>query len=125
MRNPGVATPAFVMPNNRRTLHVGIVPGSPIVRKQCQSRQRLKIGVASKMVSEASDRAVRKEDAVRHQTKVASHTAVPLGTAKWLGRATSTPGTLPVGKGQGLLMSPTVKAGCYLYCTSYQPFRKT
>ena len=38
---------------------------------------------------------------------VASHTAVPLGTAKWLERAIPTPVTLPLGKGQGLLMSPT------------------
>ena len=38
---------------------------------------------------------------------VASHTAVPLGTAKWLGRATPHTRNLAVGKGQGLLMSPT------------------
>ena len=38
---------------------------------------------------------------------VASHTAVPMGTAKWLVRATPTFYTLPLGKGQGLLMSPT------------------
>ena len=38
---------------------------------------------------------------------VASHTAVPLGTAKWLVRATPTPETLLLGKGQGPLMSPT------------------
>ena len=31
---------------------------------------------------------VSKEDAVKHQTKVASHTAVPLGTAKWLEKNT-------------------------------------
>ena len=28
--------------------------------------------------------AVSKDDAVKHQTMVASHTAVPMGTAKWL-----------------------------------------
>jgi len=33
--------------------------------------------------------AVSKDDAVKHRTKVASHTAVPMGTAKWLVRATS------------------------------------
>ena len=38
---------------------------------------------------------------------VASHTAVPLGTAKWLVRATPHTRNLAVGKGQGLLMSPT------------------
>ena len=32
---------------------------------------------------------------------------MPLGTAKWLERAIPTPVTLPLGKGQGLLMSPT------------------
>ena len=42
---------------------------------------------------------------------VASHTAVPLGTAKWLVRAMPTNKTLPLGKGQGLTMSPTIKAG--------------
>ena len=38
---------------------------------------------------------------------VASHTSVPLGTAKWLGKRHHTPGTLPLGKGQEPLMSPT------------------
>ena len=38
---------------------------------------------------------------------VASHTAVPLGTAKWLVRATPTPETLPLGTGHTQLMSPT------------------
>ena len=38
---------------------------------------------------------------------VASHTAVPMGTAKWLVKATPTHGTLPLGKGHGLTMSPT------------------
>ena len=38
---------------------------------------------------------------------VASHTEKPLGFSKWLDRATPIPGTLPLGKGQGLLMSPT------------------
>ena len=38
---------------------------------------------------------------------VASHTAVPMGTAKWLVRATPTYYTLPLGKGQEQLMSPT------------------
>ena len=38
---------------------------------------------------------------------VASHTAVPLGTAKWLVRATPPFYTLPLGKGQEQLMSPT------------------
>ena len=51
--------------------------------------------------------AVRKEDADRHQTKVASHTAVPMGTAKWLGRTIPTPETLPLGKGHTQTMSPT------------------
>ena len=38
---------------------------------------------------------------------VASHTAVPLGTAKWLVRVTPTPETLPLGKGHTQPMSPT------------------
>ena len=38
---------------------------------------------------------------------VASHTAVPLGTAKWLERATPPFYTLPLGKGQEQPMSPT------------------
>ena len=38
---------------------------------------------------------------------VASHTAAPLGAAKWLGKRYHTPGTLPLGKGQEPLMSPT------------------
>ena len=38
---------------------------------------------------------------------VASHTAVPLGTAKWLVRATPPFYTLPLGKGQEQHMSPT------------------
>ena len=57
--------------------------------------------------SQHGKNAVRKEDADRHQTKVASHTETPLGVSKWLGRPNHTPGTLPLGKGQGLLMSPT------------------
>ena len=80
MRNPGVASQTFVMPNNRRTL-----------------QERITLVMHG----------MQRNDAYRHQTKVASHTAVPLGTAKWLGRTNHTPGTLPLGKGQGLLMSPT------------------
>ena len=38
---------------------------------------------------------------------VASHTAVPMGTAKWLVRATPPFYTLPLGKGQEQHMSPT------------------
>ena len=38
------------------------------------------------MMPEASDngKPMARTDAVRHQTMVASHTVVPLGTAKWL-----------------------------------------
>ena len=43
---------------------------------------------------------VSKDDAVKYQTMVASHTAVPLGAAKWLDRATPPFYTLPLGKGQ-------------------------
>ena len=43
----------------------------------------------------------------RHRTMVASHTETPLGVSKWLGKTNHTPGTLPVGKGQRLPMSPT------------------
>ena len=67
--------------------------------------------------------AVCKEDADRHRTMVASHTAVPMGTAKWLERPNHTPGTLPLGKGQGLLMSPTQGQAILLGATPYQPFR--
>ena len=43
----------------------------------------------------------------RHQTKVASHTAVPMGTAKWLVKMDHTSGTLPLGKEHTQHMSPT------------------
>ena len=63
---------------------------------------------------------------------VASHTAAPIGAAKWLVRATPTPQTLPLGKGQGLLMSPTQGQGrlpkgrlILLGQPSHQPFRRT
>ena len=56
---------------------------------------------------------------------VASHTAVPMGTAKWLERVTPTPGTLPLGKGQGLLMSPTQGQAVIIGAIPYQPFRNT
>ena len=46
---------------------------------------------------------------------VASHTAVPLGTAKWLVRAIPTHGTLPLGKGHGLTMSPTQGQAIFLW----------
>ena len=46
---------------------------------------------------------------------VASHTVVPLGTAKWLERATPTHGTLPLGKGHGLTMSPTQGQAIFLW----------
>jgi len=35
------------------------------------------------------------------------------GYGEMAGKATPIPGSLPLGKGQGLLKSPTVKAGCY------------
>ena len=60
----------------------------------------------------------------RHQTKVASHTETPLGVSKWLGKRHHIPGTLPLGKGQGPLMSPT-QGQAYIIgeATPYQPFR--
>ena len=42
-----------------------------------------------------------------HQTMVASHTAAPLGGCEMAGQSDTTPKTLPLGKGQGLTMSPT------------------
>ena len=36
------------------------------------------------MVLWASDKDSLQNDAFRHRTNVASHTAVPMGTAKWL-----------------------------------------
>ena len=56
---------------------------------------------------------------------VASHTAVPLGTAKWLVRATPHTRNLAVGKGQGLTMSPTQGQANLLGAIPYQPFRNT
>ena len=53
---------------------------------------------------------------------VASHTAVPLGTAKWLDRVTPTPGTLPLGKGQEQHMSPTQGQAVIIGAIQYQPF---
>ena len=53
---------------------------------------------------------------------VASHTVVPLGTAKWLDRATPPFYTLPLGKGHTQPMSPTIKAGYVIGVISYQPF---
>ena len=50
---------------------------------------------------------------------VASHTAVPLGTAKWLERAAPPFYTLPLGKGQEQHMSPTIKAGLYYWGQSH------
>ena len=46
---------------------------------------------------------------------VASHTAAPIGAAKWLERATPTHKTLLICKGQVLTMSPTIKAGLYYW----------
>ena len=69
--------------------------------------------------------AVSKDDAVKHRTKVASHTAVPLGTAKWLVRAIPTHGALPLGKGHGLTMSPTQGQAVIIGAIPYQPFRNT
>ena len=36
--------------------------------------------------SQHGKNAVRKEDADRHRTRVASHTETPLGVSKWLGK---------------------------------------
>ena len=60
------------------------------------------------MMPEASDKGkpMARTDAVRHRTKVASHTAVPMGTAKWLVK--DCPPiiiSLPLGRRHGLLMS--------------------
>ena len=65
------------------------------------------------------------KDADRHRTRVASHTAVPMGTAKWLGKQHHIPGTLPLGKGQEQHMSPTQGQAILLGAIPYQPFRKT
>ena len=45
----------------------------------------------NEMMPEASDKGkpMARKDAVRHQTKEASHTETPLGVSKWLVRATS------------------------------------
>ena len=56
---------------------------------------------------------------------VASHTEKPLGFSKWLDRATPTTETLLLGKGQGLTMSPTIKAGNIIVgCPSTSHFEK-
>ena len=65
---------------------------------------------------------VSTDDAVKHQTMVASHTAVPLGTAKWLERATPPFYTLPLGKGQEQHMSPTQGQAVIIGAIPYQPF---
>ena len=64
--------------------------------------------------------AVSKDDAVKHRTKVASHTAVPMGTAKWLVRATPPFYTLPLGKGQEQHMSPT-QGQAYIKGATFAP----
>ena len=51
---------------------------------------------------------------------VASHTAVPLGTAKWLVRATHTHKTLLICKGQVLTMSPT-QGQAYIIGATFAP----
>ena len=51
---------------------------------------------------------------------VASHTAVPLGTSKWLVRATPLTRNLAVGKGQGLLISPT-QGQAYIIGATFTP----
>ena len=48
---------------------------------------------------------------------VASHTEKPLGFSKWLDRATPTTETLLLGKGQGLLMSPTQGQAVFIGAT--------
>ena len=68
---------------------------------------------------------MQRNDAYRHRTMVASHTAVPMGTAKWLGKQHHIPGTLPLGKGQEQYMSPTQGQAILLGVISYQPFRGT
>ena len=96
MCNPGVASQTFVMPNNRRTL-----------------QERITLVMHG----------MQRNDAYRHRTMVASHTAVPMGTAKWLGKQHHIPGTLPLGKGQEQHMSPTQGQAILLGVISYQPFR--
>ena len=48
---------------------------------------------------------------------VASHTEKPLGFSVWLDRATPTTETLLLGKGQGLLMSPTQGQAVFIGAT--------
>ena len=50
---------------------------------------------------------VCKNDAGRHRTMVASHTATPLGVAKWLVRGAIKNNSLPLGRRHGLLESLT------------------
>jgi len=56
---------------------------------------------------------------------VASHTAAPLGAAKWLVRATPHTRNLAVGKGQEQHMSPTQGQAYIIGATPHQPFRRT
>ena len=51
-----------------------------------------------------------KNDASRHRTMVASHTATPLGVAKWLVRGYNKNNSLPLGRRHGLLVSLTCVA---------------
>ena len=51
---------------------------------------------------------------------VASHTAAPIGAAKWLERATPPFYTLPLGKGQEQHMSPT-QGQAYIIGATFAP----
>jgi len=51
---------------------------------------------------------------------VASHTAAPIGAAKWLERATPPFYTLPLGKGQEQHMSPT-QGQAYIKGATFAP----
>ena len=71
-----------------------------------------------------------KNDAYRHRTKVASHTATPLGVAKWLVRGCPEEYSLPLGRRHGLLVPltwaalvPYLKARFKIGRHSHQPFR--
>ena len=95
--------PACFLVHFQRT--IGQIPYRSLCFVMPLSNEKMPIGIGQ--------RAVCKERCQRHRTMVASHTAVPLGFSKWLGKRHHIPGTLPLGKGQELTLSPTVKAGLY------------
>ena len=70
--------------------------------------------------------AVSKDDAVKHRTKVASHTETPLDVSKWLERNTPPYNIACPWVGDMFCVCPLPTARFYVYgCRPLQPFRRT